>query len=95
MSKNKTDIIDIMAQSADISKASAERAFDAVLQAITEELGRHGEVEFVGFGKFCTAHRDERKGRNPQTGAELTIPAMTVPQFKAGKKLKDAVNKKK
>ncbi len=91
---NKQDIIDLMAQSADISKNAATRALDAFLDGITESLKIGNDVVLVGFGSFTTSRRAERSGRNPQTGQAMTIPAATVARFRAGKKLKDAVNNK-
>ena len=89
---NKTELIDKIAESADISKASAARALDAALDAITSSLKSSDPVVLVGFGTFTVKQRAARTGRNPQTGAEIHIPAARVPGFKAGKALKDAVN---
>jgi len=91
---NKQDIIDIMAEQADISKAAAERALNAFTDTITNELGSGNEVVLVGFGTWSTSERAAREGRNPKTGETIQIPASTVAKFKAGKKLKDAVNTK-
>jgi len=91
-SVNKTELIDRIAESADISKASAARALDAALEAITESLRQADPVVLVGFGTFTVKQRAPRKGRNPQTGEEIDIKAATVPGFKAGKALKDALN---
>lgn len=88
---NKSELIDAIAASADIPKAAAGRALDATLESVTEALQRGESVALVGFGTFATKERAARTGRNPQTGAEIKIPASKVPGFKAGKALKDAV----
>lgn len=92
---NKSELIDAIAGDADLSKASAGRALDAALEAITKTLKKGGQVSLVGFGTFSVKKRAARTGRNPQTGAEIKIAAAKVPSFKAGKGLKDVVNKKK
>ena len=89
---NKSDLVDAIATSADISKAAAARALDGMLEAIKKSLKKGDEVSLVGFGSFSVEKRAARKGRNPQTGAEITIKAAKVPKFRAGKGLKDAVN---
>lgn len=89
---NKTELIEAIAASADISKAAAGRALDAVVDGITESLKKGDQVVLVGFGTFSVKARAARTGRNPQTGAEIQIAAANVPSFKAGKALKDAVN---
>ncbi|MEZ5546246.1 MAG: HU family DNA-binding protein [Pseudomonadales bacterium] len=89
---NKSELIDAIASSADLSKASAGRALDAVVGAITKELKKGGQVSLVGFGTYSVKKRAARTGRNPQTGAAIKIKAAKVPSFKAGKALKDAVN---
>lgn len=89
---NKSELIDAIADSADISKAAAGRAVDAVVEAITGALKSGDQVTLIGFGTFSVKERAERTGRNPQTGAELKIAAAKIPSFKAGKALKDAVN---
>jgi len=89
---NKSELIDAIATSADLPKAAAGRALDATIEAVTEALKKGDQVSLVGFGTFSVKHRAERTGRNPQTGAELTIAASNIPSFKAGKALKDAVN---
>jgi len=91
-SVNKSELIDAIAASADISKASAGRALDAVVDSITGALQKGDSVSLVGFGTFQVKGRAARTGRNPQTGAEIQIAAANVPSFKAGKALKDAVN---
>ncbi len=89
---NKSELIDALSERADLSKASAAKALDAVVQAVTESLSKGDPVALVGFGTFSVKHRPARKGRNPKTGAEIDIAAANVPGFKAGKALKDAVN---
>jgi len=89
---NKTDLIEIVAKNVDMSKAAAGRALDAIISAITDSLGKGKPVALVGFGTFVVNKRKQRAGRNPQTGAAITIPAAKVPRFKAGKYLKTKVN---
>jgi DNA-binding protein HU-beta len=89
---NKTELIDAIAAAADLSKADAGRALDAVVEAVTDTLKKGDQVSLVGFGTFAVKHRAAREGRNPQTGATIQIKASNVPGFKAGKALKDAVN---
>ncbi|TNF97884.1 MAG: HU family DNA-binding protein [Gammaproteobacteria bacterium] len=89
---NKTELIDAVADSANLSKADAGRAVDAVVDAITGSLKGGDSVTLVGFGTFLVRERAARTGRNPQTGASIKIKAAKVPAFKAGKALKDAVN---
>lgn len=92
LSVNKTELIDRIAEEADISKASAGRALDAALDAITDALKSADPVSLVGFGTFTVRERAARTGRNPQTGAAIQIAAAKVPAFKPGKGLKDALN---
>ncbi len=89
---NKTELIDRIAESADLSKASAGRALDAAIDAITDSLKAADPVALVGFGTFTVRDRAARTGRNPQTGAPIQIAAARVPAFKPGKALKQAVN---
>ncbi|MCO7225455.1 HU family DNA-binding protein [Pleionea sp. CnH1-48] len=89
---NKSELIDAIAAGADISKASAGRALDAMLDAVTESLRKGDQVALVGFGTFSVKERAARTGLNPQTREKIEIPAATVPSFKAGKALKEAVN---
>jgi DNA-binding protein HU-beta len=91
-SVNKTEIIEHIAGSADISKAAAGRALDAAVTAIKTAMKKGGMVTLVGFGTFYVGKRSARSGRNPRTGAEISIKAAKVPKFRAGKALKDAVN---
>ena len=89
---NKSELIDQIAQSADISKAAAGRALDATFAAVKTALKKGEPVSLVGFGTFYVGERAARTGRNPQTGATLRIQATRTPKFRAGKGLKDAVN---
>ncbi|EKT4481365.1 HU family DNA-binding protein [Pseudomonas putida] len=89
---NKAELIDAIAASADISKATAGKALDAVIDSVTGALKAGDSVVLVGFGTFAVKERAARTGRNPQTGKPIKIDAAKVPGFKAGKGLKDAVN---
>ncbi len=89
---NKTELIDHIAASADISKAAATRSLEAVIGAVKTTLKKNGTVTLVGFGTFSVSKRAARAGRNPQTGDVIKIKAAKVPKFKPGKGLKDAVN---
>ena len=89
---NKTELIDQIATSADISKAAASRALDATVDAVKAALKAGDSVSLVGFGTFYIGERAARTGRNPRTGKSLNIKAAKVPKFRAGKGLKDAVN---
>ncbi len=89
---NKSELIDAVAASADISKASAARALDAMLDSITDALKSDDSVVLVGFGTFAVKERAARTGRNPQTGAPIEIKSAKIPSFKPGKALKDALN---
>ena len=89
---NKAELVDAIADSADLSKAAASRALDSVISSITDALKDGDQVALVGFGTFTVKDRAARTGRNPQTGEPLEIAAAKVPGFKAGKALKDAVN---
>ena len=88
---NKTELIEHIAKTADISKAAAARSLDAVMDAITETLKNNGSVTLVGFGTFSVGERAARSGRNPRTGEAVTVPAQKHPKFRVGKALKDAV----
>ena len=90
---NKSELIDAVANAADLSKASAGHAVDATVAAITASLKSGDSVTLIGFGTFKVSNRAARVGRNTQTGAELKIAARKAPAFTAGKALKDAVNK--
>lgn len=89
---NKSELIDIVAEGADISKAAATRAVDSVIEGITGTLVKGEQVTLVGFGTFSVKDRAARMGRNPRTGEPIQIKASKNPGFKAGKALKDAVN---
>jgi DNA-binding protein HU-beta len=89
---NKSELIDAIAASADIPKAVAGRALDAVIESVTGALKAGDSVVLVGFGTFAVKERAARTGRNPQTGKPINIAAAKIPGFKAGKALKDAVN---
>jgi len=87
----KAELIDAVANNAKISKVAAAKAVDAVTNSITNALKKGKKVSLVGFGTFSVSKRKARKGRNPQTGEEIKIPATKVPRFSAGKALKTAV----
>jgi DNA-binding protein HU-beta len=89
---NKSELIEQIAEAADLPKAAAGRALDAVMDAVTKSLKKGQDVTLVGFGTFHVGKRAARSGRNPQTGAEIKIEAAKVPRFRPGKALKDAVN---
>jgi DNA-binding protein HU-beta len=89
---NKTELTDAVAEAADMTKADAARALDAVINTISDALANGDQVGVVGFGTFLVRERAARTGRNPQTGEEIQIAAAKVPAFKPGKALKDAVN---
>ncbi len=90
---NKKEVIDAVASKTELSKKNAEAAVNAVLDIITETLQKRGVVAFTGFGTFSTSDRAARAGVNPLTKAKIQIPATTVPKFKSGKSLKEAVKK--
>ena len=87
----KADLIDKVAADSKVSKAEATRLLNCVLDSVTAALSKGDTVTLVGFGTFSVSNRAARKGRNPQTGAEINIAASKVPRFKAGKALKDSV----
>ncbi|SDK90836.1 DNA-binding protein HU-beta [Modicisalibacter muralis] len=89
---NKSELIEAIAASADIPKAAAGRALDAMIESVTDSLKKGDSVALVGFGTFAVKERAARTGRNPQTGKPINISAAKVPGFKAGKALKDSVN---
>ena len=89
---NKSELVDLIAARADISKSSAGDALEAVLDGVTGSLASGNSVTLVGFGTFSTSRRAARDGRNPRTGETIKIKASTVAKFKAGKALKDALN---
>jgi len=89
---NKAELIDAIAESAELSKASAARALDSAIESITKALKKGDTVTLVGFGTSSVRKRAARIGRNPRTGESIKIKASKVPGFKAGKALKDAIN---
>lgn len=89
---NKNELAGVVAERADITKAQATDAVDAVFEAITSTLKSGDDVRLVGFGTFSKSHRKATKGRNPSTGAEIDIAASNQAKFKAGKALKEALN---
>jgi DNA-binding protein HU-beta len=91
----KSELIDATAAEADISKAAAGRALDAIMSAVVKAVAKGDTVTLVGFGTFKSSKRAARTGRNPQTGKELKIPATTVPRFTAGAGFKATVAGKK
>ena len=88
---NKSELIAVIAEKAELTKKDAEKALNAFVDGVTEGLAKGEKIVLVGFGSFETKKRAARKGKNPQTGAIIDIPASTVPSFKVGKALKDAV----
>ena len=89
---NKGDLVEQIAQAAEISKSAAERAIDAMIVAVKSSLRKDEVVTLVGFGTFYAGKRAARTGRNPKTGAALDIKAARLPKYRAGKALKDAIN---
>ncbi|MEW6726055.1 MAG: HU family DNA-binding protein [Bacillota bacterium] len=90
---NKAELVSSVAEKADLTKKDVEKALSAMLDSISEALAKGDKVQLVGFGTFETRERAARKGRNPQTGEEISIAATKVPVFKAGKVLREAVSK--
>ena len=88
----KAELVEFIAENADLTKADAARALEAVMEGVTTGLKESGKVTLVGFGTFTAKEREARTGRNPQTGETVKIAARVVPGFKAGSKLKDALN---
>ena len=89
---NKSELIDHIASQADISKAAAGRALEAVIGGVKATLKKNNSVSLVGFGTFSVSKRAARTGRNPRTGAAIKIKSAKVPKFRPGKALKDALN---
>jgi DNA-binding protein HU-beta len=89
---NKSELIDAVADAADMTKADATKAIDAFVNVVGDTLKEGDQITLVGFGTFLVRHREARSGRNPRTGETIQIAASNVPSFKAGKALKDAVN---
>ncbi|MCQ2612685.1 MAG: HU family DNA-binding protein [Treponemataceae bacterium] len=90
---NKVELVDAIAKETGLTKKDAEKAVKAFTNAVSEELAKGGNVQLIGFGTFDVGERAARKGRNPRTGASIEIKAAKTPKFKAGKALKDKVNK--
>ena len=88
---NRAELVDAIAKEAKLSKADADRALKAFTGTVSKELKKKGKVQLVGFGTFEVTKRSARTGRNPRTNENIEIPASKLPQFKAGKALKDAV----
>jgi len=89
---NKTELIDTIAEAADLSKADAGKALQGFMDAVTETLSKGDKLSLIGFGTFSVTERSARSCRNPQTGKKMDIPAKTVAKFKPGKQLAEAVN---
>ena len=89
---SKQELVELIAEKAGLSKADATRALDATMESIKEGLKKEGKVALVGFGTFEAKKREAREGRNPLTGEKVQIAAKIVPSFKAGSKLKEALN---
>ena len=90
---NKGELVNAISEKTGVTKKASEEALNAILDSIKDALVNGEKIQLVGFGSFETKVRAARKGKNPQTGAELKIPACKAPIFKAGKALKDVVNK--
>ena len=90
---NKAELVAAIAEKTELSKKDAEKALKAFTDVVAEELKKGNKIQLVGFGTLDVAKREAREGRNPQTGATMKIPASKAPKFKAGKALKDEINK--
>jgi len=90
---NKAELISVMAEKSGLTKKDSEKALNSFIEAVEEALVKGDKVQLVGFGTFEVRERSARKGRNPQTGEEIDIPAASVPAFKAGKALRESINK--
>ena len=90
---NKADLVDAIAEKSGLSKKDSEKALNSFIEVVSEELENNEKIQLVGFGTFEVRERAARTGRNPQTKEEIQIPASKAPAFKAGKALKDRVNK--
>ncbi|MDR3606430.1 MAG: HU family DNA-binding protein [Oligoflexia bacterium] len=88
---NKTQLVDVIAKNTQLTKTSVEEVLNNVIEAIKKSVKKGDDVTLVGFGTFTKSKRRARAGRNPQTGNEIKIPAMTVPRFRAGKEFKDSL----
>ena len=89
---NKNDLVSKVSDETGLSKSDSAKAVDSIIETITSELKSGGDVRLVGFGTFLVTKRKATTGRNPQTGAEIKIPAANVPKFRAGKSLKESLN---
>lgn len=92
---NKSELVEMLAKKSGASKKDSEAVLNAFTETVTNALKKGDKIQLVGFGTFEVSKRAARKGRNPQTGAEIKIAAAKLPKFKPGKALKDALNKKK
>lgn len=90
---NKAELVKAMAEETDLTQKDVEKVLNSFVNQVSSALSKNDKIQLVGFGTFETRERAERTGRNPQTGAEMKIPASIVPAFKAGKALKETVNK--
>ncbi len=90
---NKTELVGAIAEETGVAKKDTEAVIKEFFSQVTNELGKGEKIQIIGFGTFEVRDRSARKGKNPRTGEELDIPAQKIPAFKAGKALKDAVNK--
>lgn len=90
---NKAELISVMAEKSGLTKKDSEKALNSFIETVEEALVKGEKVQLVGFGTFEVRERSARKGRNPQTGEEIDIPAVSVPAFKAGKALRESINK--
>ncbi|MDR0552773.1 MAG: HU family DNA-binding protein [Holosporales bacterium] len=88
---NKVELVASMAEKSGLRKVEAEKALDAFVASVEEELANKGEIRLVGFGTFLISRRAASEGRNPKTGAPISIPARNIPKFRPGKQLRDAV----
>ncbi|MBU6375289.1 MAG: HU family DNA-binding protein [Bdellovibrionales bacterium] len=88
---NKAQLIEVVAKAANVTKVDAENVLNAALDSIKKSVKKGEDVTLIGFGTFTKSKRQARSGRNPQTGKEITIPAMTVPKFRPGREFKDAM----
>lgn len=88
---NKAQLIEVVAKAANVTKVDAENVLNAALESIKKSVKKGDDVTLIGFGTFTKSKRQARSGRNPQTGKEIKIPAMTVPKFRPGREFKDAI----
>ncbi len=91
----KAELVSLVAKDTELTKAAAERVLNSMIQNVQDALVKGKTIQLIGFGSFSTTQRAARTGRNPQTGKKINIPAKTVPKFKPGKNLRDAVDAKK